>query len=100
MLVQVLAAPIAAALKLHVTDDERLGGGLLSVSAMAGIVADGGDPESVLLVGHEPDISGIIAQLTGKSVTIKKAALALVTCDTIAAGCGKLKWVERPASKA
>ncbi len=35
----------------------------------------------VLLVGHEPDLSGVIASLTGARVDLKKGGLALVRLD-------------------
>ncbi len=36
------------------------------------------ETESVMLVGHEPDFSEAIAQLTGAQVKLPKAGLALV----------------------
>lgn len=90
------AEPVAAALQAQMTDDERLSGGRLTVEALAGIAADAGNPKSILLVGHEPDFSHIIGDLTRGTVRVKKAALALVKCDRVVAGSGKLEWLIPP----
>ena len=89
------AEPVAAALQAQITEDERLSGGQLTVEALAGIVTDAGNPNSILLVGHEPDFSRTIAALIGGAVDVKKAALALVECDRVAAG-GELAWLIPP----
>ncbi len=46
------------------------------------LVAGRGD---VLLVGHEPDFSGEIAQLTGGKVKLRKGGLAIVDGNTLVA---------------
>lgn len=91
------AQPVAAALQIEIRENERLSGGRLTLEALASIVADADNPDSLLLVGHEPDFSTIIGQLTGGKVDIKKATLALVTCDDIKAGSGELAWLLPPA---
>ena len=91
------ATPVAATLQAQLTRDDRLSGGQLTLDALADIIADAGYPDSILLVGHEPDFSTIISQLTGGSVDIKKAALSLVTCAEVAAGSGQLAWLVPPA---
>ncbi len=40
---------------------------------------------SVLLVGHEPDLSGEVARLTGAGVKMKKGGLAIVDGSTLLA---------------
>ena len=51
-------------------------------------------PQQVLmLVGHEPDFSSVIAALTGGSVKLSKAGVALVDLD---AGKGELRWLFPP----
>lgn len=47
-----------------------------------GLAAGRGD---VLLVGHEPDMSGEVARLTGGSVKMKKGGLAIVDGGTLLA---------------
>jgi phosphohistidine phosphatase len=48
----------------------------------------------VLLVGHEPDLSGVVAQLGGGSVDLKKGGLAVLRLQ--GAG-GELVLVLRPS---
>jgi phosphohistidine phosphatase len=44
-------------------------------------LASVGDEGRVLLVGHEPDLSGVIADLSGGRVDLKKGGLAAVRLD-------------------
>ncbi len=60
------------ALGLEVEIDERLRGGPVDVLELA---AGRGE---VLIVGHEPDMSGAIGELTGGLVKLKKGGLAAV----------------------
>ena len=51
-------------------------------------------PQQVLmLVGHEPDFSSVIAALTGGSLKLSKAGVALVDLDS---GKGELRWLFPP----
>lgn len=50
-----------------------------------------------LLVGHEPDLSGIVGELTGARVDLKKGGLALVR---LGAGGAQLVLLLRPAELA
>ncbi len=47
----------------------------------------------VLVVGHEPDLSGVIAALTGARVDLKKGGLALVRLEGVR---GELVLLARP----
>ena len=47
----------------------------------------------LLLVGHEPDLSGIVGELTGGRVDLKKAGLAVVRLEGVA---GELAVLLRP----
>jgi phosphohistidine phosphatase SixA len=53
--------------------------------------------DSVLLVGHEPDLSGLIATLLGiprsESLDIKKASLTAITLKKIAPASGRLDFM-------
>lgn len=55
----------------------------------------GSSPEdSVLVVGHEPDLSGMIAALIGGGqVRMKKAAVARVDAHPVRLGGGELRWL-------
>jgi phosphohistidine phosphatase len=60
------------ALGVEVTIEEQLGGGPFSALELAVGV------DNVLLVGHEPDFSNAIGELTGGLVDLKKGGLAAV----------------------
>jgi phosphohistidine phosphatase len=55
---------------------------------------------TVALVGHEPDLSSLLAQLLGDcrpdAFGFKKGGAALVEADTISAGQGRLIWFLPP----
>jgi phosphohistidine phosphatase len=58
-------------------------------------------PESLLLVGHEPYLSSLIALLVSgtvkSSVILKKAGLCKLTVDTLRPGrCARLEWLLTP----
>jgi phosphohistidine phosphatase SixA len=51
--------------------------------------------EDVMVVGHEPDFSCTIEEITGGSVKLSKAGVALVDLDT-ANMSGRLRWLFPP----
>jgi phosphohistidine phosphatase len=51
--------------------------------------------ESVMVVGHEPDFTKTISALTGASLKLSKAGLALIDVDPETM-CGKLLWLFPP----
>ena len=51
--------------------------------------------ESLMIVGHEPDFTHTISQLTGASLKLSKAGVALVDIDPEAAE-GRLLWLFPP----
>jgi phosphohistidine phosphatase len=64
-----------------------------ALDALAGLGADG----PLLLVGHEPDLSGIVGELAGGRVDLKKGGLAVVK---LGAGGAELVLLLRPAELA
>lgn len=55
------------------------------------------DASRILFVGHEPDFSHTIAQITGgTSIVLKKAALARIDIDDREELRGKLVWLAPP----
>jgi phosphohistidine phosphatase len=56
-------------------------GGALEALDAAAASAEGESGRRVLLVGHEPDLSGVIAELTGGAVDMKKGGVAVVRLD-------------------
>lgn len=51
--------------------------------------------EELMIVGHEPDFSGAIAAVTGASVKLSKAGVALVDLEP-RSGEGRLLWLFPP----
>jgi phosphohistidine phosphatase len=51
--------------------------------------------ESLMIVGHEPDFSHTISQLTGASLKLSKAGVALVELDR-SWRSGRLRWLFPP----
>ena len=87
------AQPVAEALGKAVVTDQRVAGLRLTAEAVRDLAREYEVGESLLLVGHEPDMSDLIRELTRGQVEVKKAALALVSCDRLAPGGGVLRWV-------
>ena len=87
------AKPVAKKLGVEMTADERLSCGMLTVTSLAELIAGLDEPASVLLVGHEPDFSSVIGELIGGNVEMKKAAIALVSCEQLKAGEGELHFL-------
>ena len=69
-----------------------LAGGFDAAQALEAIAAAAGE-QRVLMVGHEPDLSNVVADLTGGRVDLKKGGLAVVRLE--GAG-GELVVVMRP----
>lgn len=51
--------------------------------------------ENLMIVGHEPDFSGALAAITGASVKLSKAGVALVDLE-LDSGKGRLLWLFPP----
>ncbi len=91
-------ADIAAEELAHapgVVEDERLAGDF-DREALALLLDDLGRPRRALLVGHEPDFSLTVGELTGGRVICKKGGLARVDIDDEAALRGQLVWLLPP----
>jgi len=83
--------------------DVTLTHALLPDANMANLVAEINDerPQRVLLVGHEPDLSGLVSVLicgNGNAlIELKKGGLCKVTTETLALGqCATLNWLLTP----
>jgi phosphohistidine phosphatase len=59
-------------------------------------ILSGDKIDSVMLVGHEPDFSDVIAKLTGGNVKLKKTGIARIALDRKTM-TGKLRWLLTPA---
>ncbi len=51
--------------------------------------------DSIVIVGHEPDFSGVIRAITGSDVALAKAGIALVELEKPGVK-GKLRWLFPP----
>ncbi|HEV3095438.1 MAG TPA: histidine phosphatase family protein [Solirubrobacteraceae bacterium] len=82
-------------LELH----DALAGGFQAGQALDALDGAGGEgwEGPILLVGHEPDLSGIVGDLTGGRVDLKKGGLAVVR---LAGAGGELVLLLRPAELA
>lgn len=74
--------------------DERLRSGATLGSVQA-LLSERSE-ERVMLVGHEPDLSTIVGQLTGGRVKLSTSAVARVDVDAFEPGHGMLMWLLSP----
>ena len=90
---ELVAEPIDAKVVL----DDRLGGAL-TLDSVEAMLADAGDPERPVLVGHDPDFSELVTVLCGAAgVELRKGALARIEIDRpLQAGAGTLRWLLPP----
>jgi phosphohistidine phosphatase len=90
------AEPLADALGVRATVDDRLAGGM-GLQDLAAVLSDAGDPRRPVLVGHDPDFSWLSSELVGTEVTLKKGALIRVDLDgPPEPGAGRLRWLIPP----
>jgi phosphohistidine phosphatase len=88
---------VADALDLQVDLDDRLASGF-AIGDLEALFHDVGDPTRVVLVGHDPDFSMLLADLTGiDGVYLRKGALARIDVARPAAmASGTLSWLVPP----
>jgi phosphohistidine phosphatase len=88
---------VAASLDLETAIDARLAGGV-DVRTVEAIIEDAGEPESVILVGHDPDFSDLLAAMCGPgSVPMRKGAFARIETERpVRPGTGTLRWLLPP----
>lgn len=88
---------VADALGQKVATSERLTSGF-DLDALRLLVDEIGAPERLLVVGHDPDFSELVADLCATAaVTLRKGALARVDIDgSIEPGAGQLRWLVPP----
>ena len=87
-------------LRTPVIADDRLCAGATPSDFVAALHAHASQRD-VMVIGHEPDLSGLIATLvTGEATAefrLKKAGLARITVQSLRAGrCGQLQWLLWP----
>ena len=84
------AAPVAEALKMRLDEATPLASGRTPEAALALLPRRG---ERVLVVGHEPQLSGIIRAVTGGRAHMRKAMLAHIEVRSLKPPGGELGWL-------
>ncbi len=84
------AAPVAEALGMRAEEAVSLTASRAPEAALALLPSRG---ERVLLVGHEPQLSGIIREMTGGRVHMRKAMLAHIEARVLDPAAGELAWL-------
>lgn len=83
-------------LKVRVTVDDRLGGGF-DLESLDELLSDAGEPDRVVIVGHDPDFSETLSALCGPRLEMKKGAFARIEVERpLRAGRGTLRWLIPP----
>jgi phosphohistidine phosphatase len=89
---------VAAALGLGLAQDARLAPGM-DIDGVEDLLIERPDARTVLLCGHQPDLSHLVAALTaGGSVEFRKGSLAVLTIEALRRGGGRLRALYPPAS--
>ncbi|MDZ4771117.1 MAG: phosphohistidine phosphatase SixA [Chloroflexota bacterium] len=86
---------IAASLAIAVQVRDELAPGF-NMRAVEGLTQDLGEDGEVMFVGHEPDLSSIVCDLTGARVQVKKGALIRVDLLTYQPLSGELALLLSP----
>lgn len=88
---------VAERIEGTVTEDERLAGSF-DLDVIEAILHDAGEPDEVVLVGHDPDFSELLSVLCAAAgVTMRKGAFARIEMDRpLRAGGGTLRWLIPP----
>jgi phosphohistidine phosphatase len=88
---------VGRALGVSATVDDRLAGSL-DPAGVAALLRDAGEPRRPVIVGHDPDFSELLAELTGApDLAMKKGALARVDlAEGVRPGSGVLRWLLPP----
>jgi phosphohistidine phosphatase len=82
--------------KVNMAEDERLAPEF-DLIGLKSILADHPDAQAIMLVGHEPDFSEMISELTGGTrLALKKGGLARVSIDKPESLEGELEWLLPP----
>jgi phosphohistidine phosphatase len=87
---------VAARLGMSIKSDERLAGGFGQRELWA--LLDETGAREIMLVGHDPDFSTLLAYLIDAAgISMKKGALATVDIETkLGDGEGVLRWLVPP----
>jgi phosphohistidine phosphatase SixA len=92
------AEAVARVFALDIRNDDRLIGPLDLAAVDAILGGAGGQARRTMLVGHDPDFSRLVSELTGaRDVRMRKGALARIdTTRPPTSGAGVLVWLIPP----
>ena len=84
-------------LGIEVHADRSLGGGV-GVDDVERLLSEAGNPSRVVIVGHDPDFSSLLATICDfDRASMKKGALARIDARRpLAPGTGELRWLVPP----
>ena len=83
-------------LKGALVEDPRVDLGF-SGERLASVLRDYSDANAIVLVGHEPSMSGVIGAVIGDAaIDFKKGALACVEIGSLSPPRGRLVWLAAP----
>ncbi len=89
------ADPVAAALKVELVIAPWLSSGMMPSTAVEELKAYRAHP-CIMITGHEPDLSALIAHFTGLPspalLHIRKASLTALHLEVVRAGAGRLEF--------
>jgi phosphohistidine phosphatase len=88
---------VARHLNVAVSTDDRLAEEV-DLAVVDAVLADAGDPARPVIVGHDPDFSDLLAELTGAAeIPMRKGALARIDIGRpLGPGRGTLRWLLPP----
>ncbi|MCY4466363.1 MAG: phosphohistidine phosphatase SixA [Chloroflexi bacterium] len=86
---------VAQALGMDVDLAESVNFGF-DLAGLRRLSADCGPDAEIMFVGHNPDMSYIVSELTGVTVAMKKGGLARVDANAVEADAGELVWLIAP----
>jgi phosphohistidine phosphatase len=89
---------VAKALKVELVVDRRLAGPL-DTDLLSDILLDAGPAQRPCIVGHDPDFSSVLGEMTGiPYLPMRKGALARVDCEggALRPGRGTLRFLVPP----
>jgi len=99
----ILTSPLVRAVQTAELVAEALGAPVEQTSVLAGrlttaslrdLLEEQGHAETLMLVGHEPDLSTVIGELIGGAeVEMKKGAVACLDCQAAVRGGATLLWL-------
>lgn len=91
------AAIVGEALGIEPAQDGRLRPGC-ELDAVADLLMEHPESDRMLLCGHQPDMSGIVAELTGGMAEFRKGSLAVMEVDALRPRGGYLTALYPPSA--